>query len=274
VIKRFEGRGLDPSEQKVISHVEGHGWSVTNIEERSDSVGWSFTVVLFENYKHPEVIIFGMSHDSRHRILNWIGDNVKSGKAFTAGVEHDWVLDGFNCWSRDVQKKWYRDLLGWAIWFYEGVEFPSVQCIWPAKNGAYPWDLKQVLGAQPLLYESDVLAARMLHYVDDQVLTAQEWPFESDPHERVFVSRCVVEDGEPVVLVVHDAGGDWEFMGPVDDPDADGCKISCFHCVVERDSTLRKLARLQLGWRAWRKAPSDEWIVEKDSTENQSSVSS
>jgi hypothetical protein len=68
-----------PSEQKVITHVEGHGWSVANIEERGDSVGWSFTVGLFENYKHPEVIIFGMSHDSRHRILNWIGDNVTSG---------------------------------------------------------------------------------------------------------------------------------------------------------------------------------------------------
>ncbi len=79
MIRRFEGRCLDPSEQKVITHVEGHGWSVTNIEERSDSVGWSFTVGLFENYKHPEVIIFGMGQDSRHRILNWIGDNVTSG---------------------------------------------------------------------------------------------------------------------------------------------------------------------------------------------------
>ena len=93
----------------------------------------TITIGLFENFGHPEVVIFGMNPQVRHSILNWIGKNVQEGNPFAAGREHDWVLEGHNCWSRDVQKLWYKDLFGWAIWFYGGTEFPMVQCLWPAK---------------------------------------------------------------------------------------------------------------------------------------------
>jgi hypothetical protein len=82
-----------------------------------------------ENFGHPEVVIFGMNPQVRHSILNFIGKNVREGNPFAAGREHDWVLEGHNCWSRDVQKLWYQDLFGWAIWFYGGTEFPAVQCL-------------------------------------------------------------------------------------------------------------------------------------------------
>ena len=69
-----------------------------------------------------------------------------------------------------------------------------------------------------------------MHFVEDRQLAEAERPFASDPHQSVFVSRCVVEDDAPIVRVVHDRQGDWEFIGPVDDPVEDGCKLSCFHC--------------------------------------------
>jgi Domain of unknown function (DUF4262) len=94
--------------------------------------GWAFTVGLFENFGHPEVTIFVMEPKTRDSILNWIGKNESEGKPFTADREHDWVLEQHNCWSRAVQKVWYRDLFGWAIWFYGGTDFPVVQCLWPA----------------------------------------------------------------------------------------------------------------------------------------------
>jgi Domain of unknown function (DUF4262) len=265
VIDRFQGRELDESERKVLGHIENHGWSVTNIREKDGALGWAFTVGLFENYGHPEVVIFGLKAESRHSILNWIGDNIREGKAFASGQEYDWVLDGLNCWSRDVQKQWYRDLVGWAIWFYGGTEFPCVQCIWPAPDGTYPWEANSTFfAAQPLLYETDMLSARMMHYVDDQELAKAEWPFAEDPHQHVFVSRCIVEDRAPIVLVVRDQEGDWQFIGPVDDPVEDGCKLSCFHCVVERDPSVRSLASLLPGWRAVRKNPGREWEIGQD----------
>ena len=160
---------------------------------------------------------------------------------------------------------WYRDLFGWATWFYDGATFPVVQCLWPAKDGTYPWqDSAAYFVPQPLLYEMDILSARMLHYVDDQQLSRTEWPFADDPHRSVFVSRCVVEDNRPMVRVVHDRQGDWQFIGPVDDPNEDGCKLSCFHCVVERDESIRSLARLAPGWLATRNGPGDPWVTCED----------
>ncbi len=269
MIERFRGRELDEKEKTVLGHVEAHGWSVTNICEEDGAPGWAFTIGLFENFDHPEVVIFGMDSESRHSILNWIGQNVRKGNPFTSEREHDWVLEGHNCWSRGVQRLWYRDLFGWAIWFYRGTEFPVVQCLWPAKDGSYPWQNESAFFvSQPLLYEGDLLSARMMHYVDDQQLAEIEWPFAEDPHQRVFVSRCVVEDKAPIVRVVHDRQGDWQFIGPVDDPNKDGCKLSCFHCVLEKDKTIRTLARLLPGWRASRKQPSDDWTLSEDNEAN------
>jgi hypothetical protein len=262
MIERFQGRELDESERNVLNHVENYGWSVTIIREQNGSPGWAFTVGLFENFGHPEVTIFGMEPKTRHSILNWIAKNVSEGKPFTAEREHDWVLEQHNCWSRAVQKVWYRDLFGWAIWFYGGAEFPVVQCLWPSKDGTYPWqENSSFFTTQPLLFESDLISARMMHYVDDQKLTETEWPFAEDPHKGVFVSRCVVEDNAPIMRVVHDREGDWQFIGPVDDPSVDGCKLSCFHCVVEKDHSIRLLARLLPGWQGSRNASAGDWSL-------------
>jgi hypothetical protein len=265
MIARFQNRELDESERSVLGHIENHGWNVTNIREQDGLPGWAFTIGLFENFGHPEVAIFGLSQQTRHSILNWIGKNVREGTPFAAGREHDWVLEELNCWSRDVQTKWFRDLFGWAIWFYGGTEFPVVQCLWPAKDGTYPWeDNSEFFAPQPLLYEEGILTARMMHYVDDEELVRTEWPFLDDPHRSVFVSRCVVEDNAPIVRVVHEGEGDWQFIGPVDDPDQDGCKLCCLHCVVEKDQSVRLLARLLPGWRARRNAPGDDWAYERE----------
>jgi hypothetical protein len=262
VIQRFKGRKLDPRERQVLGHIERVGWNVTDIADEEGVPGWAFTIGLFESYGHPEVAIFGMRTETRHSVLNCIGESVRDGKSFTAGQEHDWVLEGYRCWSREVNKAWYRDLLGWARWFYGGDQFPAVQCIWPARDGSYPWEEKSAFfSPQPLLYEADLLSARMMHYVRDEKLVKASWPFAEDPHRRVFVSRCVVEDGAPIVFAVHDDDGDWQFLGPVDDPEEDGCVLSCLHCVVEKDPSIRSLARLGPGREAARKNRSAEWAI-------------
>jgi hypothetical protein len=48
----------------------------------------------------------------------------------------------------------YKAYLGYAHWFYEGDDFPVLQCIYPTVKGIYPWQdewperLKKV---QPIL---------------------------------------------------------------------------------------------------------------------------
>jgi uncharacterized protein DUF4262 len=256
MIPRFQDRQLDADDRKFIDDVEQYNWMVMNIKDEPGTAGWSYTVGLYEHYQHPEVILFGMDAKARHSILNWIGENAKKGNAFSSGQEHDWVLDKYLCWSKPVQKKWYADLLGYALWFYNenGVKdnFPCVQAIWPDKEGRYPWQPEYGFADQPLLYEDDLVAAGMMHYASDEELKKADWPFPCDAHSRTFVSRCVVEDGDPISRVYHDPDGDWQFIGPVEDPNVDGGKISCFHCIVERDPTIKTLAGMPAGNYAWR----------------------
>lgn len=207
MIERFKNRKLDAQETTVLGHIESHGWSVTNIREEHGRPGWSFTIGLFENYGHPEVILFGLKAESRHRILNWIGENARDGKVFTAGNEHDWVLDGHNCFSREVHPNWYGDLIGWAMWFYGGgSDFPMVQCIWPSRDGLYPWQDANY-SQQPLLDEADLVPARMTPYAGDETLLASDWPFFDDPHTGVYVSRCVMALRSTLSFMIQMATG-------------------------------------------------------------------
>jgi hypothetical protein len=265
---RFKGRKLKPDERNVIEKVEKYGWMVMSIKDEPGKPGWSYTVGLLESFRHPEVIIFGLEVDNRHRILNWIGENVKKKNPFVSKKKHDWVLDGYKCWSKPVDPKWHPDLLGYAIWFYGEKEFSCLQAIWPDKGGHYPWEPKYSSSDQPLLYEQELLAARMMHWASDAELTKAEWPFTDEPHTRTFVSRCVVEDGAAIVRVARDWDGDWQFIGPVEDPNLDGGEVSCFHCIVERDPSIKLLAGLPPGHRALRDSVSTKWRIEKIASED------
>lgn len=55
MLSRFKSRELDDQELRVLSHIEQHGWNVTNIREQDGNPGWAFTIGLFESYGHAEV---------------------------------------------------------------------------------------------------------------------------------------------------------------------------------------------------------------------------
>ena len=73
-----------------------------------------------------------------------------------------------------------------------------------------------------------------------------------------FIAR-VEENAAPIVQAVHDADGDWQFLGPVEDADTYGAKLLCFRHVIEQEPGMRILARLPVGWRALREPASTDW---------------
>ncbi|MBY0397280.1 MAG: hypothetical protein K2X91_12560 [Thermoleophilia bacterium] len=87
----------------------------------------------------------------------------------------------------------------------------------------------------------------------------EDWPFADPPNLASITVRQVVHDGQPVLLVVHDAhDGGWQFLtGGVVDV-ADGLVVSLAG-MVARDRSLADLADLPRGWRAWRSGPGAPW---------------
>jgi hypothetical protein len=116
----------DPSDQKFLSQIETYGWNVTNVFRREGEIGpdWSYSTGLFHSFQHPEIVIFGLELDNMQKIVNTIGSAIKGGARFESGNEYQDILARCGCQFRTVDASRYKDYLGWAIWFYNGEQFP------------------------------------------------------------------------------------------------------------------------------------------------------
>ncbi len=85
--------------------------------------------------------------------------------------------------------------------------------------------------------------------------------FEDDPTRGVFLSREVAERQGEILVVSHDADGDWAFLtGNEDTEDADDYLLVCLEHVVEQHPELLDCADLPLSWYAERDCPGAPWI--------------
>ena len=131
--------GQDPSEQNVIDNIAKFGWQCVHIHAEGESVEYTFTIGLFQTYKHPELIIFGLPSKVSHQILSIAADAARSGTPLDLTRPTDALLEDYLCCFGQVAKTAYRDHVGYARWYYEGDDFSLYQVIWPCRSGFYPW---------------------------------------------------------------------------------------------------------------------------------------
>src|SRR5262249_31703607 len=84
----------DEDDRKLLADVEGYGWHVIGVEEDEEGPGFAYSIGLYHTFHHPEVIVFGLSVRVLHRIVNAVGEGVRSGKKFGYLDESGDVLDG------------------------------------------------------------------------------------------------------------------------------------------------------------------------------------
>jgi hypothetical protein len=137
MIKRI---ATDPGERKVLDDIAKYGWHCVNILEEADQPPWSFTIGLFESWKHPELVIFGLKRDIAHEILNIVAADLAAGKSPDLSRPNDDLAEGYSCMFLEVPKASYRKYVGFACWYYRGNNFPLYQIAWPSKEGAFPWE--------------------------------------------------------------------------------------------------------------------------------------
>ncbi len=152
-----------PDDEKLIADVKEYGWYVLKILEKNGVPGWAFSVGLFENFNHPEIIVFGFDENLSHSVIDTIGEAVRAGKRFVVDGFYRDLIETYSCTFKSVKKVWYYHFLGYANWFYQGQSYPTLQCIWPDKAQRFPWDPgfnPNWLWAQPLLFHEEPESAR------------------------------------------------------------------------------------------------------------------
>lgn len=237
----------DDGDRKLLADVQEHGWHVIGVEAGEEGPGFAYSIGMFHTFRHPEIIVFGLAVKVMHPIINTIGEQVRKGCQFEHLDEAGDVVEGYNVCFRTVEKKHYREYLGYARWFYQGDNFPVLQCVWPDKQHRYPWHADF---AENLAARQPVLSGEM------------SWPFQEGKNRAVFTTKPVIHENHPILLVSHDAEGDWQFLCGTTNRPKDGLVVS-LGCIVERDPGLGKLADLPEGWRAFRKSPKSPWQREK-----------
>ena len=61
------------ADNKIIEDVSTVGWSVVMIDATSYLPSFAYTIGLWKNYKHPELIAFGLTPKTLHLTLNIAG---------------------------------------------------------------------------------------------------------------------------------------------------------------------------------------------------------
>ena len=148
---------FSPEEEKFRKIISDYGWHVMQVRNREEEEGptFSYSTGLWQSFKHPEIIVFGLSSDLEHSIINSVGEDINSGKrTFKSNSYYDGFLEGFKVFMIETQEPVKSEYATWADWYYNREDFPILQCVWPTTSGIWPWDEdadQSLLKAQPLL---------------------------------------------------------------------------------------------------------------------------
>jgi hypothetical protein len=233
----------DDGDRHLLEDVRTVGWHVIGIEADDDGPALAYTVGLHHSFGHPELVAFGLPIATLFGMLNALGEAVKAGQRFRSLDETDRALEEYQVLLLEIDPRHYREHLGYARWFYRGNNFAALQCVWPDAQQRYPTDPEfapQLAGLQPLL--------TMEH----------AWPFHAGKNRVAFVTRPLLEENRPVLLVSHDPDGDWQFLCGTTNETSEGRLVSLGN-ILEIDPTLSTLADLPTGWQASRSAVGEPW---------------
>ena len=121
--RKFRESGLRPEDERTIGHIEEFGCSVVSVARTNYSLGWSYTIGIFDTCGKPEIITVGLSPETAHFALNEAAKLMRAGTDLTKGRYRE-LVGQVECEFRPVDQKWTAQLMNWAIWFYDGHRLP------------------------------------------------------------------------------------------------------------------------------------------------------
>jgi len=272
--RRLRANELKAADEDTIANIEKFGCSVVHVRGSDNSLGWSYTIGIYDTCGQPEIVTVGLPVETAHALLNNAADALRAHVNLGAGRHSDMVGD-VDCEFRPVDSKWVKHLLLWADWYYDRADFPVLQAVYPDLQNHFPEDEGfEEYFRQPLLQpdapmtrvEKDFWASA------DPESSLFNWKFPDPPHTMVYLSKTVHEGQEEITYVSHDVeDGAWQFLG--DTMTESGGVISCFHHPIDKDPTLAELADLPPGWYAQRETPNAPWTRhQQDSEETEEEI--
>jgi hypothetical protein len=234
------------TEREIRRIVKEFGWYVALFEATTATPAFAYTIGLWKNFRHPEIISFGLSLDTLGAILNNAGNLIKEGQKIEVEEDNQEIFNNSPARFKAVHPDNMSDYFGYGKWFNEYKDFPAIQLFWTDTAFNYPWDKlydENLAFRQPLLYQK------------------LDFKFFEPKNAAVFTLRQIIKEGMSILNVIHDAEGDWQFLHG-DIVAQEDLVIVALEQMVKRDSTINELFDMPTGQVATRDYVGGKWTRE------------
>jgi hypothetical protein len=228
------------NDEQTKSDVEKFGFSVIIIEATNYLPSFAYSIGLWKTFKHPEIICFGLTIKNLHALINDVAQLVKQGQIITTNKNYDNFFNNSDTQFVKVDQSYLAHYFGTAINYYNSDQFPALQFVWTNRNNKFPWDNDfedEFQYRQPLLDRN------------------ADFKFREAKNLGIFTTRQWLEFHKPILRVIHDEDGDWQFL--TDDQMPDDIKLVALEQMTLSDNTLMKFLTLNMA----KKQKENLWVL-------------
>lgn len=223
-------------------HIREQGHHIAMVPPSDYLPSCAYTIGLMESYGHPELICFGMPLEILQVLLNDIAAQLKAGRKLQLYQPEADIFEYCAATFLPVDERNLGDYFGLALDHYEGKPLSAWQMVWPDANEHFPWEEgfdEQYSNLQPLLDRN------------------AEFKFLEQSNLGIYTSRQWLEEGKPILMVLHDEEGDWQFLtGEEEDEDI---RIVALASIVKSDLSLNAVFDLEYNECAERESVDALW---------------
>jgi hypothetical protein len=239
-------------DDKTERLIKQFGLTVIIIEATDYLPAFAYSVGLWKTYKHPEIICFGLATKTLHKLINGVAELVKKGQVIKTTKSYDDFVNNADTRFIDVHPSYLKHYFGTAINYYGSDQFPALQFVWTDRNNKFPWDdnfEKEFEYRQPLLDRN------------------ANFKFRESKNLGIFTTKQWLELSKPILRVIHDEDGDWQFL--TGDQLPEDIKLVALEQMTVRDQTLNEVFDLDYGESAERKSIDEKWTRRKINGEDE-----
>ena len=232
--------------EQTKANIAKYGLQVIMVNSSSYSPSFAYSIGLFETYRQPEVICFGLPGKLGHEIINDVADLIKDGENIKTYSNYYNIFKDSKARFLPVNKGSINDYFGAALNYYDKTEFSAIQLVWTDRNDKFPWEdnfEEKFIYDQPLLDRN------------------AEFKFREAKNLGIFTTRQWLTLNKPILRVVHDTDGAWQFL--TGDQMPDDIRLITLEEMVLKDKTLNEAFNLDYGYSLERNFVGGEWTKTK-----------
>jgi len=228
------------------TNIDKFGLQVIMVSGAGYSPSFAYSIGLFETYRHPEIICFGLPDKLGLEIINDVADLIKNGEIIKPYTNYNNIFKRSRAEFLPVDERNIDYYFKAALNHYDKIKFSGLQLVWTDRNDKFPWE--------------DNFEEKFLH---DQPLLDRntDFKFREAKNLAVFTTRQWLDLDKPILRVVHETDGDWQFL--TGDQMPGDIRLVALEQMIVRDKTLNEVFDLDYGYSLDRDDIGGEWTKTK-----------